>query len=78
MTMSLTQEHIYAELDKRDKWGTKSEYKVIRPKTSFAMMNREIDRGKIGVKLDPVDGKIKMNFSHADYIFGYADSGLFD
>ena len=33
------------------KWGTKAEYKLARSKVSFAAMAREIDRGKIAVKV---------------------------
>ena len=75
--MSLIQTQTPEKLYEVEKWGTKAEYKRCRPKVSFAAMGREIDRGKIAVKLDVVDGKIKMNFSQADIIFGFVDSDLF-
>jgi hypothetical protein len=77
MAMSLTQEQIPEKLYEVDEWGTKAEYKRKRHNVSFAAMAREIDRGKIAVKVDGVDLKVKMNFSQADIIFGFVDSGLF-
>ena len=76
--MSLTQEQIPEKLYEVEKWGTKAEYKREHPNVSFAAMGREIDRGKIAVKVDAVDLKVKMNFRQADIIFGFADSGLFE
>jgi hypothetical protein len=76
MAMSLTQEQIPEKLYEDEKWGTKAEYKRERD-VSFAAMGREIDRGKIAVKIDTDDLKIKMNFRQAGIIFGFVDSGLF-
>jgi ATP-dependent exoDNAse (exonuclease V) beta subunit len=70
ITMSLTQEHSTA-LFKEDEWQTKAEYKRRHPNLSYVAMTREVDRGKIAVKLD-VDGKIKINVAQADDIFGFA------
>ena len=69
--MSLTQEHISAQLYEEDKWGTKTEYKLLHPNVPYAAMTREIDRGKIAIKLDVADSKVKMNFSQADHVFGF-------
>jgi hypothetical protein len=50
-------------------WVTKAEFKAEYRRASFAMMKREIDRGKIAVKLD-VDGRVKMNTADAKRAFG--------
>jgi hypothetical protein len=74
--MSLAQEYTGATLPQEDKWQTKAEYKRTRRKVSYAAMTREIDRGKIAVKLD-VDGKVKLNVAQADDIFGLTSEDLF-
>jgi hypothetical protein len=77
MTMSLIQEQLMQEkLYEVEKWGTKAEYKRDR-KISYAAIGREIDRGKISVKLDTDDLKIKVNFGQADIIFGFIGADLF-
>lgn len=76
--MSLTQVQIPETLYELEQWGTQAGYKLVRPNVSYAAMGREIKRGKIAVKFDAVDLKIKINFRQADIIFGFADSGLFE
>jgi hypothetical protein len=70
--MSLTQEHISEELSKLAEWVTKSDFHDEYPRASYAMMSREIDRGKISIKLD-VDGKVKVNTVEATQAFGIID-----
>jgi hypothetical protein len=76
-TLTILTYGIPKKLYKKEKWGTKAEYKRER-KVSFAAMNREIDRGKISVQVDAADLKVKINFVQADITFGFIDSGLFN
>ena len=71
--MSVTQEYVSPTIFEVDEWKTKADYKRAHPHVSYALMTREIDRGKIAVKLD-VDGKVKMNVAQADNIFGFTST----
>lgn len=71
--MSLTQEQGSPVLFEVDEWKTKADYKRDHPKISYALMTREIDRGKIAIKLD-FDGKVKMNTTQADDVFGFTSA----
>jgi hypothetical protein len=70
LIIGVTQEYVSSTIFEVDEGKTKADYKRAHPHISYALMTREIDRGKIAVKLD-VDGKIKLNVAQADDIFGF-------
>jgi hypothetical protein len=62
----------YSQLpDPQAEWVTKADFHYAY-RVTYALISREIDRGRISVKFD-VDGKIKINLAEAKAAFGKTD-----